>query len=54
MKEIFVKYLVSEEKEPCAHCGKAQPEKGKTVCSKCSKELEEFRNKTSDKEDVTE
>ena len=46
--KIIKRYLiVREEKENCAHCHKSQPMKGKTVCQKCSSELDAFRNKAS-------
>lgn len=51
MQNILDKYLQCEEKQPCAHCHKAQPMKGKTVCAGCSKELESFRNKASKDQD---
>ena len=52
MDKIVNKYLqVREEKQDCAHCHKAQPMKGKTVCAGCSKELESFRNKKSKNQD---
>lgn len=47
MKKLLEIYLVKEEEQECAHCHSAKPEKGKTVCGKCSKELEAFRNKAS-------
>lgn len=47
MINIIEKYLQVEATEPCAHCHKSAPVKGKTVCAKCSKELEAFRNKAS-------
>lgn len=47
MQNIIEKYLQVEATEPCAHCHKNTPEKGKTVCAKCSRELESFRNKKS-------
>ena len=45
--KLIDKYLQTEESQSCAHCHKVNPEKGKTVCGKCSKELSSFRNKTS-------
>ncbi len=47
MKELLKRYLKEENTEVCAHCKKSKPEKGKTVCGKCSKELLAFRNKAS-------
>ena len=41
---------VNEESETCAHCHNSTPVKGKTVCAKCSKELESFRNKNKKKD----
>lgn len=49
---LIDKYLVKETDETCAHCHKNSPEKGGTVCKKCKKELESWRNKKSkDKEE---
>lgn len=50
IQQIIEKYLQCEEKEPCYHCHKNTPEKG-TVCNKCKKELEAFRNKNKPKEE---
>ena len=45
-------YLREEENvQKCAHCKKAVPVKGKTICGKCSTELKSFRNKANKKED---
>ena len=52
MKKLLDLYLVKEETQPCAHCKKASPEKGKTVCGKCSKELLAFRNKANKDKDA--
>lgn len=47
MQKLLDIYLIKEVTEPCAHCHKSAPEKGKTICSKCSQELKAFRNKSS-------
>lgn len=51
MIDIF-KYLMREEDKDaqCAHCHKTAPMQGRTVCQKCAKELESFRNKGKKKE----
>ncbi len=41
----------TDNEQTCAHCKSASPMKGKTVCEKCSKELESFRNKASKDKD---
>ena len=49
----FQIYLKEEEDnvQKCAHCKKAAPAKGKTICGKCSADLKSFRNKANKKED---
>lgn len=49
---LLDKYLIREEDATCKHCHKGKPLDGRTVCSKCAKELESFRKSkgTEDKD----
>lgn len=44
LTEIIHKYLI-EDDDLCIHCHKGKRQQGSSVCPKCAKELESFRNK---------
>jgi uncharacterized paraquat-inducible protein A len=41
------KDYIKEEEDKCIHCHKNKPIAGRSVCSKCDKELDKLRKKKS-------